>query len=354
MNLAETGAAARQWLCSQRLRGLSWMCAWVLLIAIAALWASQRGGWPSAIGIGVVIVLTAAAVGALLGFLFAIPRVLTKDDDKTTPAPSASGGAQPPVRRLLSSNTNLERVSDWLTTMLVGVGLSQLTSINDGLYRFRQFLTSTTADCGYGKCGTALIPVLGPFLLILGAVIGFLLSYIYTRVVLSEVFHDLEKDLIEAPEAAKAVLDAASTLSKDAENPGLKNLISGDQPSVEDALNVMGNLLYREGGYQQVIDLGGKLSITPARTRAEYWFFLAAAFGQKYKAELAQQSPNSQSSRDNAIDCARRAIAIDPSYRSRLADLAQPGNLDDDLSALREDRDFRALIGAVGPSPGAV
>src|SRR6266403_346465 len=176
MNLAETGALARKWLRSRRLRGLSWICVGVLVTAIAALWASQRPGWWSAIGIGVVIILTAGAVGALLGFLFAIPRVLTKDDGKAQPALGPSAGEASP-RRLLSSNTNLERVSDWLTTMLVGVGLSQLTSINSGLYQFRQFLTATTGQCGSGKCGTAVIPVLGPFLLVLGAVIGFLLCY---------------------------------------------------------------------------------------------------------------------------------------------------------------------------------
>lgn len=317
----------------------------MLITAVAAVWAAQRPGWLSAIGIGVVIALTAAAVGALLGFLFAIPRVLTKDDGKPEPIATTPGEGAP--KRLLSSNTNLERVSDWLTTMLVGVALSQLTSINDGLYRFRQFLSTSITSCGAQKCAAEIVPVLGPFLLVLGAVVGFLLSYVYTRVVLSELFHDLEKDLIDAPEAAKAVIEAASNLAKDAENPGLKNLVSGSQPSVDDALNVMGNLLYRAGGYQQVIDLGGKLSITAAKTRAEYWFFLAAAFGQKYKAELEQNSPNAQSSRDNALDCARRAVAIDPSYRSRLADLAQPGNLDDDLVALRDDRDFRALIGSL-------
>jgi hypothetical protein len=331
------------------LQGLGALSLSMILVAVAALWVSQRGDYWTTIGIGTEIVLASGVVGALLGFLFAIPRVLTKDEKDSDSArlKEAEGDPVARGRRLLGSNTNLERVSDWLTTMLVGVGLSQLTSINERLVAFRDFLNSALKGCGATCCNGCILPTVGPFLLILGATLGFLVSYVFTRTSLSRLFFELEWDFQNwVPEkAAPAFEEAAHFLSAASENPAFQNLISGSRPSVAEALNIMGNLLYRPEGYQQVIKLGGELSVTAAVQRAEYWFFLAAAFGQKYRAEKEANSPEQQSSRDNAIDCARRAVAIDPSYRSRLADLAQPGNLDDDLVALKDDPDFKKLIG---------
>ena len=53
---------------------------------------------------------------------------------------------------LLNSNTNLERISDWLTTMLVGATLVQLYKINDLLVAFRDFLAkyATVFSNGHG------------------------------------------------------------------------------------------------------------------------------------------------------------------------------------------------------------
>ena len=65
------------------------------------------------------ILLTSASVGAAFGFLFALPRILTKDDaPKATAASGDTTTTQALRKRLLGSNTNLERVSDWLTTMI--------------------------------------------------------------------------------------------------------------------------------------------------------------------------------------------------------------------------------------------
>jgi len=60
----------------------------------------------------------AFGVGGLVGFLFGIPRSLAgikTEDDK-----SQSGAYR--------ANTNLEEISDWLTKILVGVGLVQFAT----------------------------------------------------------------------------------------------------------------------------------------------------------------------------------------------------------------------------------
>jgi glucan phosphoethanolaminetransferase (alkaline phosphatase superfamily) len=61
--------------------------------------------------------------GAFLGFLFGIPRSLAST------AASLVEQSQAGTKTTVTPNTNLEQISDWLTKILVGVGLTQLQSL---------------------------------------------------------------------------------------------------------------------------------------------------------------------------------------------------------------------------------
>src|SRR6185503_13654313 len=94
-----------------------WMTAVAFLLvvpfALAIVLAGTIGhGTMSAACGGALVALAPAAVGALLGFVFGIPKTL-----QSNAPPAADGKAAYQV------NTNLEQISDWLTKMLVGVGL---------------------------------------------------------------------------------------------------------------------------------------------------------------------------------------------------------------------------------------
>ena len=186
-------------------------------------------------------------------------------------------------------------------------------------------------------------------LLILGVMFGFLSLYLYTRLSLAMLFNRVEADLShQLPRSAGAeVKRVALDFGAASENPALKALTTTRDPSIDDALNLMFTLLYQPNGYQTVIDLGGKLSPTAIATRPEYWFYLAAAFGQKHHAlKLAEaDQPELDSARENAMDCARRAVGIDPLFKSRLYNLAQFGGSDDDLADFSEDPEFLRIVG---------
>ena len=74
------------------------------------------------------------SVGGLLGFLFGIPRAMTSGEEaaagKDEPAPSTAQGK----RSFLRANTNLEEVSDWLTKIIVGLSLVHLKDIEARLH----------------------------------------------------------------------------------------------------------------------------------------------------------------------------------------------------------------------------
>ncbi len=121
--------------------------------------------------------------GLLVGFLFGIPKVL----QETAPVAVAPAGATAPAagapgrgyRQVL--NTNLEQVSDWLTKIIVGVGLVELRRLPDHLDRAATLVATGAGDpVGDHSIATALI--------LYFSIAGFLGAYLATRLHLARAF----------------------------------------------------------------------------------------------------------------------------------------------------------------------
>ncbi|MGH8570238.1 MAG: hypothetical protein ACREXU_20090, partial [Gammaproteobacteria bacterium] len=101
------------------------------------------------------------ACGFLVGFLFGIPRVLQSDNPPPSAADTGAGASGKPqdpgggaavgqagyAQRV---NTNLEQISDWLTKIIVGLGLVELRTMPDHLYRASDWMARSfaTAEAG--------------------------------------------------------------------------------------------------------------------------------------------------------------------------------------------------------------
>src|SRR4051812_22645802 len=106
--------------------GLMQAVGWLSLLAYAAGTAADPGRFLQRAAGFSGVALAAATAGAVAGFIFGIPRSLQGD------APAADGvmrGAVATPR----DNTNLEQISDWLTKILVGVGLTQIGHLGAAL-----------------------------------------------------------------------------------------------------------------------------------------------------------------------------------------------------------------------------
>lgn len=117
--------------------------------------------------------LTAGAAtisGALLGFLFGIPRTLAAEG---TP----EGGGYSP-------NTNLEQISDWLTKILVGVGLVQIGELRGNASDLVDYVSPSLAI----EEGGFTLAVLVFFV-----TTGFLTGYIWTRLWLPGAFASADR-----------------------------------------------------------------------------------------------------------------------------------------------------------------
>jgi hypothetical protein len=123
------------------------------------------------------LVATGAWVsGGLLGFLFGIPRSM--------------GGAEARSDESIvyRSNTNLEQISDWLTKILVGLGLVELGTIVRKVNDLIDFLAPALG--GRPSSSTFALAIL-----VLFGVSGFLALYIVTRVYVGVLFAETERSL---------------------------------------------------------------------------------------------------------------------------------------------------------------
>jgi hypothetical protein len=140
---------------------------WVMpvlgIIGVGVVWAyvyqlPHRWGL---FAMGVAVAGVAALAGGLIGFLFGIPHTVQNT--------GATG-----VAALFQGNTNLEQVSDWLTKIIVGVGLVQIGRLLPALSRLGRDLKGPLG-------GTPTSSAFGLMLVISYALLGFLFLYLWSR-----------------------------------------------------------------------------------------------------------------------------------------------------------------------------
>jgi hypothetical protein len=135
-------------------------------------------------GYPLIVALACTLSGALMGFLFAVPKRIRSQ----APGVPASGQAQPNSGSTSSeqviaqanyeANSSLEEISDWLTKIIVGVGLVEAQEIARQL----------TAAGGAVGTGIFNLPATSPASQVAGvatilafAVLGFLMSFLWFR-----------------------------------------------------------------------------------------------------------------------------------------------------------------------------
>jgi hypothetical protein len=142
----------------------------------------------------------AGTTGVLVGFVFSIPRTLTSE----ARPPQGSADDQ---RIAYQPNTNLEQISDWLTKILVGIGLVQIREIGGLL----SAITSTIAPgLGNDDQATAFATVV----IIYSLVSGFLAGYLITRLTLQPRFASADRSMVRsvAVEVVQQAVDRQSNV----------------------------------------------------------------------------------------------------------------------------------------------
>jgi hypothetical protein len=115
----------------------------------------------AAFATAVAVAGAAAFLGGLVGFVFGVPR--------TIPAPRSPGNES-----RYQDNSNLEQVSDWLSKIIVGVGLVQIGRLLPALGRLGRSLRVPLG-------GLPSSSAFGLALTLAYAALGFLFTYLWTR-----------------------------------------------------------------------------------------------------------------------------------------------------------------------------
>ncbi|MGE5378066.1 MAG: hypothetical protein ACM3XO_23645 [Bacteroidota bacterium] len=204
---------------------------WLLILAglagvvLFALQSPSLSAFFSATAVGVMVAGASLLIGGFLGFLFGIPRTLQQERPVEIPEGAAgvrSGGRDPSIN--YQANTNLEQISDWLTKILVGVGLTQLNKIPTALQQVGQ-----SVSAGFGQPNVTPVFVLSTILFFL--ISGFLFGYLWTRLFLPGAFRQADLSVLvnqvkeartEAKQAANEAKQATDKIGK------IKQLIEND------------------------------------------------------------------------------------------------------------------------------
>lgn len=222
------------------------------------------------------------------------------------------------------------------------MGLSQLTSIGEGVRLFTAFLAS-------GQESRALATA-GPFILVVGLVSGFIFLYLYTRLFLSPLFLHVEKMMSDVGDEENLIdtaelKDIAGKLAEKNGSSFMRRISETDRLTFEQTMQVLSALLYETEGYKQVLQIGEKLKDTHASEMGSYWFLMAAANGQRFSSLRDTASDKERSAaRQAVLEASRRAVTLDPQYRGYLAELTRKTGKDDDLKDFSADKEFLRII----------
>jgi hypothetical protein len=176
---------------NQALRRLIYFLLLGCFYALAYALSSWHSGVWTALGTLSVALMTAGAamsVGGLLGFLFGVPHTRdnpqsdsdskTKEGESKTKTDASATTYRP--------NTSLEQISDWLTKMLVGVGLVEVKAIPPQLARLASFIA-----LGLGNNDQARVFALS--LLVYFGLGGFVFGFLWARLYLPKWFREADK-----------------------------------------------------------------------------------------------------------------------------------------------------------------
>lgn len=178
-------------------------------------------------------ILACLLAGASIGFLFGIPKIYQRGPDENASASEKSYQQQ--------VNTNLTEISDWLTKIIVGLGLINLTKIPPYLNSIAKTLGSALdIKCEPGNC-TSLAFAYG--IIISYFLLGFLYGYIVTRLYLATAFADADRDAMLAKTDAKAdtAIGAAQSAMQKITFTDTKVVVDKSE-STEDNKNSLKNL----------------------------------------------------------------------------------------------------------------
>lgn len=332
----------------------------VLIVGLSAgvtNWAFAR-----VVGIALVAGVAMMVAGGLLGFLFGLPRDFAGDarpaakigtggDDGEAEAGEAP--ARAPGGRWV--NNNLIEVSDWLTKIVVGLGLVQFSEIVLWLGQTGELLGLAAG------LPIEVASVFGVCVILLNFVLGFLVVYLYSRTLLTVLFATVSRQIDDA-----LARQLGEIKEQQARELGQIKELQAEQRTFTEAVQTEVRryteqaggpvsvlpLLYEPApeGFRRAEERARELLREPAHaTNGRLWGYLACALGQRvrWEAKHGVDRASLDALAQDALTAVEAAIRHDPTTRTWLRSMWDPEDrahnpVDDDLVVFWRDDAWRA------------
>ena len=297
------------------------------------------------VGVGMLVAGAALTSGFLSGFIFGIPRVGSERASAKAEAEPGGGRAvtSEAQANAVTPNSNLVEISDWLTKIMVGVGLVELNSIPGKLWKLSNYLgpglrpahCDTSGSCAdYVNSGQ----VAGLAIIIFYFTLGFLLGYVWTRLYFQRDLGGLVEDLQKEKAIASGILLAEASMSQGQIKEAMKSV---DRSLEIDPLDGRLVLTKARALKRQAMKAGNdedkKKLLNDALVCAKQAATLLPGWAEPLYNQACYQALLGLS-KSEILNSLRAAFLVDPSLR-------QLATQDSDLDSLREDDDFKRLIG---------
>jgi Flp pilus assembly protein TadD len=318
-----------------------------VLCSVLLAWGVAESAQERALSAGLATFSAAALIGSVGGFIFAVPRALAGESVNTT-------GTE---RVAFAVNSNLEKISDWVTTIVVGLTLVELRNIPDQFSRFGNWASSGIAESGARTVFTGLAAY--------GLAAGFFFAYVWSRLIFRVLLEQTERDAQDAAEMSRQQVESALgervLTGSDAEDADRKAIAVQTETTAPDAAARDAEKLARE--LLQRVEREGPTKVDPSAARAlarrlkgvGKYQLAADLYLAAFEADPSDPAPLNYAGvimgrdlkdHDRAAALFRRALAIDPSYVSPLYNLAC-----NEARKGRPDEALRLLLAAILANP---
>jgi hypothetical protein len=133
------------------------------------------GSHPTYLGVGVLTSLAAFVAGCFIGFLFGIPRAVSSGELRQNQSAASAAGPSG-----LGASTNLAEVSDWLTKLVLGAGLVELTRLGGPVSRLIDNVAAGLHASGASPASVQTAKVMAGAIIFGYVIMGLLDGYIVT------------------------------------------------------------------------------------------------------------------------------------------------------------------------------
>ena len=173
--------------------------------------------------------------GTGIGFLFGIPRILTNDVIPELPADGTGTNPVAKSRTGYRPSSHLERISDWLTTLIVGLTLVQWDYVSASFTSISHYIAT-----GLNPAKPEIHVSFVSAIMLYFSVNGFLGSYLLTRTYLARIFErfDVGSPLADAERRELNQADLSNPMNVNLES----TLGSAARKIVDYSLNQLGSL----------------------------------------------------------------------------------------------------------------